>query len=271
MNRLLLFFLIAGHAAVFSSCRRGGPAASSGKSGSDSVAAEKPAVKPPVMRPEFARWPGDYWTAKARLNLETGGTSLPVSLTMRAVRGESLWFSASAMGLMEICRGLVQGDSLVVWDKFRNQCFVAHDQGPGGSLPFSVGVKQLQTMLMGGVFWDSLSVSSKRSAGDTIFYQGSQAGTSWLAAVAGPDRLLGADVRIPDFGQSVQTTNGDFRDVRGFPVAFRKEIVSTVESNGKTSVTRMTLQFSRFEFVEARPETTLELPSGCERKPLSGP
>lgn len=270
MKRMLLFVLVACQAALFSSCRRGGRKPSTGDTAADSIRHPGPVRKPPVIRPEFVRWPGDYWTAKGRLNLETGGTSVPVTLTLRAVRGESLWFSASAMGLMEICRGLAQGDSLVVWDKFRNQCFVAYDQGPGGGLPFSVGVKQLQTMLMGGVFWDSLSVGSKRIAGDTTYYEGSQAGTGWLATVADRNRLLGADVRIPEFGQTLQTTNGDFRDVRGFPVAFRKEIVSSVDNNGKTSVTRMTLQLSRFDFVEARPETTLGIPAGCERKPLAG-
>lgn len=222
--------------------------------------------EPPAIVTDFAAWPQRFWTAKAKVHLNMQGNSFTVNLTLRAENDKCIWFSANAMGLLEIARGKIDSDSARLLDKFHNTCYVGGVDGLGAFLPVPMELSQLQHLLMGKVFWDSLTAGQKRISGDTSFLAGNQGDASFQARIFQKYNLLDANVALSNSEASVSLKNTNFKSVSGFPVAFQKEVVSLVKEEGKMNETKVRIEFTRFEFVAEKPDLDFELPSDCERK-----
>ncbi len=221
---------------------------------------------PPAILSEFVAWPQNYWIAKAKVNLTMQGNSFSVNLTIRAERDKCIWFSANAMGLLEIARGKIDTDSARLLDKFHNTCYVGGVDGLGAFLPVPMKLSQLQHFLMGKVFWDSLAAGQKRISGDTSFLAGNQGDALFRARILQKYNLLDANAALSNNEATVSLKNTNFKPVSGFPVAFQKEVASSVKEEGKLNETKIRIEFTRFEFVAERPDLDFELPSDCERK-----
>lgn len=221
---------------------------------------------PPTIVSEFIAWPQNYWVAKAKVNLTMQGNTFSVNLTLRAERDKSIWFSANAMGLLEIARGKIESDSARLLDKFHNTCYVGGLDGLGAFLPVPMQLSQLQHFLMGKVFWDSLAAGQKVINGDTSFLAGSQGDASFRARILQKYNLLDANATLSNNDASVSLLNSNFKPVSGFPVAFRKEVISRAKEDGKVNETQIRIEFTKFEFVAEKPDMDFELPSDCERK-----
>lgn len=222
--------------------------------------------QPPAIVSEFIAWPQNYWVAKAKVNLNMHGNSFSVNLTLRAERDKCIWFSANAMGLLEIARGKIDTDSARILDKFHNTCYVGGVDGLGAFLPVPMQLSQLQHFLMGKVFWDSLAAGQKRISGDTSFLAGSQGDASFRARILQKYNLLDANASLSNNDASVSLLNTNFKPVSGFPVAFKKEVQSRIKEDGKLNETQIRIEFTKFEFVAEKPDMDFELPYDCERK-----
>ena len=223
-------------------------------------------VQLPAILSEFIAWPQNYWVAKAKVNLTMQGNSFSVNLTLRAERDKCIWFSANAMGLLEIARGKIDADSAKLLDKFHNTCYVGGVDGLGAFLPVPMKLSQLQHFLMGKVFWDSLAAGQKRISGDTSFLAGSQGDASFRARILQKYNLLDANAALSNNDASVSLVNTNFKPVSGFPVAFKKEVQSRTKEDGKLNETQIRIEFTKFEFVAEKPDMDFELPSDCDRK-----
>jgi hypothetical protein len=233
---------------------------------SSSVGVTEKREQPPAILSEFIAWPQNYWVAKAKVNLTMQGNSFTVNLTLRAERDKCIWFSANAMGLLEIARGKIDADSARFLDKFHNTCYVGDLNGLGEFLPVPLKLSQLQHFLMGKVFWDSLAAGQKRINGDTSFLSGVQGDASFRARILQKYNLIDANAALSNNDASVSLLNTNFKPVSGFPVAFKKEVQSRVKEDGKLNETQIRIEFTKFEFVAEKPDLDFELPSDCERK-----
>jgi len=236
------------------------------KTDGTNTSSKKADDKPAAILSDFDSWPQKYWTAKAKVFVTFKGNSIPVNLSLRAIQGKKIWFSANAMGLMEIARGVVNEDSILVWDKFNNQCYVSGMEGLGAYLPIPIGIQHLQHFLMGRVFWDSLAAGKQRVAGDTSFVEGSQGDASFTARILQKYNLLNASAHLASNGSSVVLRNDQFKLSSSFQIAFHKEVVSRQNENGKTNESKIRFEFSKFEFVANPPDCSFELPGDCPRQ-----
>jgi hypothetical protein len=203
--------------------------------------------------------------------LDLGGSSIPVNLTIRAEQQKYIWFSANAMGLVEVARGRIDKDSVRVVDKFNNRCYVGGMDGLGAFLPIPLEIKQLQHFLMGKVFWDSLATGKLTTVGDSSLMQGEQSETSFFAKIYKKYNLTTASARILPSNSFINLQNDDFRPIHssGYLVAFQKRIQSGYpEENGKMKESKVRIEFSKFEFVSEPPDFSFELPSDCIRQVL---
>jgi hypothetical protein len=242
----ILFFLTAALA-----CRQKKPLTpSSGES-----------EKKPAIRTEVQAWPSPWWSAKGKVYLQMGGSTIPVNLSLRSEEGNAIWFSASAFGLMEVARGKIDRDSVRILDKFNNRCIRTGLQGLGNYLPVSMGIRQLQHFLMGRVFWDSLEAGNRLVRNDTLRISGMQSGVRYAADILGKFNLVNAEASLESAGVSLQ--NRDFRDVSGFPVAFGKEVRSSTEIQGQKQEAGFRIEYSRFEFLQKAPDLEFSLPGDC--------
>ncbi len=220
-----------------------------------------PSGKIPALKSEIQAWPAAWWTAKGKVYVNMGGSQIPVNLTIRSEEGKAIWFSASAFGLMEVARGRVDQDSVRILDKFNNRCIRTGLNGIGNYLPVGMGLKQLQHFLMGRVFWDSLEAGKKIIQNDTVRISGQQAGVQYAADVLGKFNLIKADAKLE--GAEINLQNQDFRQISGFPVAFRKELKSRISSDGKMQEAGIRIEYSRFEFLQQAPDMEFSLPDDC--------
>jgi len=225
--------------------------------------------KEPAIRTVYSQWPQPFWTAKAKVFLDLGGNSFPVNVTIRAEKDKYIWFSANAMGLMEVARGRIDRDSIRVHDKFNNRCYIGGMDGLGGFLPMHLEIKQLQHFLMGKVFWDSLFVGKTSNFGDSSVVEGTEGGTSFNARIHQQYNLVQANANLMESKSFVRLQNDDFKAVAGYPIAFRKALQSGYpDERGGVKESKAKIEFSRFEFVEQSPDFSFDLPTDCSRQVL---
>lgn len=226
-----------------------------------------PAAKP-AIRSNFDTWPTPFWTAKAKVTVLVGDNNIPVSVTMRAIENEAIWFSAQALGLLEVARGRIDRDSVRIWDKMNGRCFYGASNELGALFPVSVELKHMQHLLMGRVFWDSLAAGDRVARNDTQWVSGKLGDLDYSVELFQTYRLTKAQGKSPDSRFEVFMQNEEFKPVREFPVAFRKEIRSLSRERGEIQQNKVKIEFSRFDFVEDKPEISLEIPASASRIPI---
>jgi hypothetical protein len=216
----------------------------------------------PSLASDVQPWPTRWWSAKMKISLQNEGTQIPLTLILRAEEGKSIWFSATALGLLEVARGKLDNDSVLIHEKMGNQCIRTAMSGLGPYLPLNLGMKHLQHFLMGRVFWDSLEKAVKNQQSDTVRFSGLQGSVSCLATILNRYQLLDARLELGADAR-VNLINKDFRPVSDFPVAFSKEIKSESHMDGKKSEVLIRIEFSRFEFLQDPPDLEFSLPADC--------
>lgn len=245
----------------FSACKRkkgNGGVKTAGKS--DSLGRVAP------LKTQWAEWPENFWTAKAKVSLQHPKMNVSFQMSIRCEKNECLWFSAQALGLFEVARGRINKDSMVVFDKINNRCMVGDLSTLENYVPFPMSIGQLQHFLMGRVFWDSLYVDERRVVDDSTFISGSQ-GDVWYSAAIGKQYFLTrAEAKSEETRAKVLMQNLLFKPIGNTLVAHRKEISSSQLVEGKPENSNIQIEFTRFEFVNKRPEMDLEIPKGCERQ-----
>jgi hypothetical protein len=227
------------------------------------VPAEKPAIKS-----SFDAWPTPYWTAKAKVTVLVGDNNIPVSVTMRAIENEAVWFSAQALGLLEVARGRIDRDSVRIWDKMNSRCYYGASNELGALFPVSVELRHMQHLLMGRVFWDSLTAGERIARNDTQLVSGSLGELNYSVELFQTYRLLIAQGKNADSRFEVFMQNEDFKMVKDYPVSFKKEIRSLSRERGEIQQNKVKIEFNRFDFVDEKPETTLDIPSSVNRIPI---
>ena len=218
--------------------------------------------KAPALQSEWQSWPSPWWSAKAKLTLQTEGVSIPLNVSIRAEEGKAIWFSATAFGLLEVARGKMDADSIRILDKMNHRCIRTAVSGFGSLMPLKTDVRQLQHFLMGRVFWDSLETGNSRNRLDTVHLSGVQASVAYRASLLGKYQLLRADAELQS-GGAIQLKNSSFQEVSGFPVAFKKELSSKIPAGEKTAEGGLKIEFSRFEFLGNAPDMEFSLPDDC--------
>lgn len=220
----------------------------------------------PALILEQQQWPQEYWTAKAKISITHPQMNVSFNMTLRAERNKQIWFSANAFGLMEVARGLVDKDSVRVWDKFNNRCMIGNLDVLQGYVPIPLGLGQLQHFLMGRVFWDSLVAGKLEVRGDSSFVKGSQGGIDFKASIWQKYMLHKAKATDPQLEVSLENRN--FKPISNTLISFDKTLTSSQTENGKTQNTGLKIEFTKFEFLNSKPDFTLELPEDCQKQPL---
>lgn len=255
---LLCFFSLV---LLFSSCKK----KKSTTSPNDSLSKES-ASKIPALKTELADWPQPFWTAKAKVAIQHPGMNVSFQMSIRSEKDQRLWFSAQALGFIEVARGIVTRDSIIVLDKFNNNCYVGGLDGLESYVPFPLGISQLQHFLMGRVFWDSLFVEGRRQSGDSTYLSGNQGDIFYSGSIWQRYFLTSAQASTGENQTRVSLSNSQFKPVGNTWISYRKELQSSQLVDGKPQDSGLKIEFTRFEFVGQRPEMELEIPSGCERK-----
>lgn len=216
------------------------------------------------VKSEFQTWPGRWWSAKGKITVKVSGANLPLNITMRAEEGKAIWFSASALGLVEVARGLIHEDSLLLLDKMNNRCLRTRISNAGKFLPVNFGIRQLQHFLMGRVFWDSLFSMKSQINADTTHLNGTLGNVGYSASLLAKYQLLRAKADLGK-GNELKLVNEDFRLVSGYPVSFYKEVEGKSEADPEGMLNnRIRLEFNRFEFLQNAPDMEFSLPVDCE-------
>jgi hypothetical protein len=246
----------------FSACKRK-------QKGSELKASKVLAPRDTALKSQFADWPHPYWTAKAKVSVKMGGNSIPVNLSIRAEKGKKIWFSATALGIMEVARGLLDQDSVRIWDKINGKCYANASGSLGQMLPVQMDVVQLQHFFMGRVFWDSLSLPQKKMLNDTLQVGGAQGNVQYKAAIWQNFLLCTARAIVSDPNGEVQLENTQFKDVSGYQVAYKKQIQSRfTDAKGEASDHSLKWEFSKFNFVPESPDFSFSFPEDCQRTEL---
>lgn len=261
--RKLLWAITAFLAVLsFSACKKKNKASEK----QDSTKAKESAA--PILRSETGVWPTPWWTAKAKVTLRSPAANLSFNMSIRAEQGKTLWFSANAFGLMEVARGIVTPDSVMALDKFNNRCYTGGTQSLGNYVPFQMELAQLQHFLMGRVFWDSLGLNQMRHVGDSTYVDGFQDDTQFSVATWQKYFLHRAHLNQNSGQTTLNLENSDFRLVGDTKIGFRKLLNSKQIVDKKEEKSSLEIEFTRFEFVAAKPEMPLDLPSDCERQAI---
>lgn len=262
MMRLSLVWAMATLIFSFSCQKKSGKSATK----SDSLHNEKPVKTAEKTR--FANWPQPYWTAKAKVNVQHPSLNVSFQMSIRCEKDACLWFSAQALGLFEVARGKIRRDSIFIHDKINNRCLVSDLSLLENYVPFPLGIGQLQHFLMGRVFWDSLYVDDRRQVEDSTFISGNQ-GDFWYAASIGQQYFLArAEAKSEETRAKVLLQNQLFKSIGSTLVAFKKDIFTSQLVEGKPQDSRIQIEFTRFEFLNQRPEMDLNIPSDCPKQAL---
>jgi len=220
----------------------------------------------PALMMEQDAWPQEFWTAKAKININHPQMNVSFNMTLRVEKDKQIWFSANAFGLIEVARGLVDKDSVRVWDKFNNKCMVGSLNVLQGYVPIPLGLGQLQHFLMGRVFWDSLVAGKIEVRGDSSFMQGSQGGINFNASIW--QKYLLHKAKAMDDLLEVSLVNQNFKPVSNMLIPFEKLLNSNQLENGKMQSSGLKIEFTKFEFIREKPDFTLELPEDCKKQAL---
>ena len=226
-------------------------------------------ARPLYTKTAFEQWPTPYWSAKAKVSIQHPSMNVGFSMTMRAVEGEALWFSANAFGIMEVARGVVTKDSVFALDKVNNRLYVGGLQGLEQYVPIPMGVSQLQHFLMGRVFWDSLVVANYQQAGDSTFITGNEGDIAFASKVWLRYFLQSVQAQSNRQNMSFRLENSQFKPNRATQVAYRKSLRSKFVEDGKEVNSGLDFDFSKFEFADQRPEMPFDFPSDAERVKLN--
>ena len=222
--------------------------------------------KIPALKMVHDNWPQEYWTAKAKININHPGMNVSFNMTLRAEKNKQIWFSANAFGLMEVARGLVDNDSIRVWDKFNNRCLTGDLSALQGYVPITLDQRQLQHFLMGRVFWDSLTGGKIEEKGDSSYLMGSQGGINFKANIWQKYLLHKAFATDPQF--EVSLTNQNFKLISNILIPFEKSLQSNTTEDGKVQASSLKIEFTKFEFLNSKPDFSLELPADCQRQAI---
>lgn len=261
MNLPKISFLFVLALLAFTSCKKG----KKNPSITDSSTVSKPA-RPLPTPTEWADWPQPYWSAKAKVAVQHPGMNVSFQMSIRCEKGKCLWFSAQALGLFEVARGKITQDSIFVLDKINSRCLVGGLDGLQAYVPVPMGISGLQHFLMGRVFWDSLFVDRRRESGDSTYLAGNLGDITYSGSIWQRYFLADARARMDENQTQVSVRNLNFKTAGNTWIAFRKEINSSQVVAGKKQDSGLNIDFSRFEFVNQRPEMDLEIPDGWERQ-----
>jgi len=220
----------------------------------------------PALIMEQDNWPQEFWTAKAKISINHPQMNVSFNMTMRAEKDKQIWFSANAFGLMEVARGLVDKDSVRVWDKFNNRCMVGSLQVLQNYVPVPLALAQLQHFLMGRVFWDSLEAGKMEVKGDSSFVNGQQGTINFRASIW--QKYLLHKAKATDSQLEVSLVNQNFKPVSNILIPFEKELKSNQLDDGKIQSSGLKIEFTKFEFLNVKPDFNLELPKDCNKQVL---
>lgn len=262
MRKILWLAGVVAALVSFSSCKK------KNKSTYKSDTTKTKEATLPILQSEIGSWPSPYWTAKAKISVKSSATNLSFNMTMRAEQGKALWFSANAFGLMEVARGMVTEDTVVAHDKFNNRCYTGGIQSLKNYVPFDMGLIQLQHFLMGQVFWDNLGLNNIRQVGDSTYIDGIRENTHLFVSTWQKYFLHKAHVNQNAGQILLQMENSDFRPVGPTKIGFRKKLNSSQVVDKKEEKSSLEIEFTKFEFVNSRPEMPLDIPADCERQAI---
>lgn len=234
------------------------------KTASGSSEDSKNGSRVPALVMEHDKWPQEFWTAKAKISVQHPDMNVSFNMTIRAEKDKQIWFSANAFGLMEVARGHMDKDSVRIWDKFNNKCMVGSLNILQGYVPIPLALGQLQHFLMGRVFWDSLVAGKITTKGDSSYLVGSQGNLSFQAAIW--QKYLLHKAKATDNQLEVSLINQNFKPVSNLLIPFEKSINSSQVEDGKTISSGLKIEFTKFEFLNVKPDFILELPEDCKRQ-----
>jgi hypothetical protein len=262
MKLHIQFLILAGFTIFSFSCKKKEQDISS-----DSGKTEKnKQARVPALIMEQDKWPQEFWTAKAKISINHPQMNVSFNMTLRAEKNKQIWFSANAFGLMEVARGLVDKDSVRVWDKFNNRCMIGSLDVLQGYVPIPLGLGQLQHFLMGRVFWDSLVAGKMEVRGDSSFVKGQQGRINFNASIW--QKYLLHKAMATDSQLEVSLVNQNFKPISNTLIPFEKALSSSQMENGKMQTSGLKIEFSKFEFLNTKPDFTLELPEDCKKQAL---
>ena len=248
---------------IFSfSCKKKGQ---SGNADADTLGKSNQ-TRVPALIMEQDTWPEEFWTAKAKISINHPQMNVSFNMTLRAERNKQIWFSANAFGLMEVARGLVDKDSVRVWDKFNNRCMIGNLSVLQGYVPVPLGLGQLQHFLMGRVFWDSLVAGKMEVKGDSSYVKGQQGGINFSASIW--QKYLLHKANATDSQLEVSLVNQNFKPISNMLIPFEKSLSSSQMENDKMQSSGLKIEFTKFEFLSIKPDFTLELPGDCKKQAL---
>lgn len=251
---------------VLASCKRH----KSGQSGlaknpADSLAKADPAV----LKMNPGTWVTPWWTAKAKVGINSPKLNVSFNLVLRAEKDQKIWFSATAFGLLEVARGLATADSLLIWDKFNNRCYKGRLNSMGNYLPMALRLDQLQHFLLGRVFWDHLAASETWQRNDTTLLKGTYENVQYRASVWKDSYLASVNASTMAQDLVLQLRNNQFKAQQDQWFPLSRQLMGEEKKPEGIEKSALTMEFSKFEFLIQSPDFQLNIPSDCASVPLT--
>lgn len=225
-------------------------------------------IAPPALLMSRDAWPMPFWTAKAKVSLKHPKMNVSFNMSLRSEKDKNLWFSAQAFGLLEVARGLITSDSLLIWDKFNNRCMVGSLNQLEEFVPVSMGLSQLQYFLMGRIFWDSLNAGKEIPIQDSLLLRGQNGSLNFEAKVWNKFLLHTAMARESQSKSQVYIENQQFKPASQMLIPWKKVLQAKTLNGNTEENSELEIEFSRFEFSNTAPDFTLNIPAGCQREVL---
>lgn len=91
------------------------------------------------------------FSTKAKAHFEGKGEDHDFTANIRIVKGQKIWVSITALGLVEIARALITPDTIMAIDRLHRTAYILPFSEADKLLPFSIDFLGLQSLLLGDV------------------------------------------------------------------------------------------------------------------------
>jgi len=211
----------------------------------------------------------DYLTAKSKFTFQNGKQDIDnANLNLRVKKDSLIWFSVTALGL-EVARGLISPQEIVVLDKFHKDYFQFSYPQLSRQFKFDLSYALLQSLLTGNLPFPRQPGQKLYRSGDAILLR-QNAGTITLDSFLGENSRKLERIKAVDtvFQNTLALDYADFKELNQYLFPYVGLIVlNTKPSPDQPSVqTAIRLEHSRVELTPDNPGFPFAIPDSYERK-----
>lgn len=205
-----------------------------------------------INKVHAAEFDFEFLSAKAKINIESGGKKNNVSFTIRMKKDEKIWISVTAIGGIEVARVLLTPDSVNILDRINNRHVVYDYEFLSEIIKNQVDFHIVQALMIGNSLPGLLNETAKITQAENEIIFNSVREDVGYTMLIGPNLKL-HQLKLNDsvLKQELITDYSEFNPIDN---SFFPFVINSVATSGKESV-KLQIQYNKVEKVQ-----TLEFP-----------